>query len=99
MTAEEVYSLIDKELVECTPEQCAMFARYRVPLRATPIKRYGKLESVFVAAQRDEEVMYYEDVEEGWNFSPLTAEGYIAQHWCNQDELKYALWHWTPRSG
>jgi len=99
MTAEEVESRIDEELVECTPEQRTIFAKYRVPLRATPIERYGNHESVFVAAQRSDEVMYYEDVEEGWNFSPLTFDGHIAQHSCNQDELKYALWRWVQQGG
>ena len=99
MRDEEVQSLIDTELTDCTPEQKVLFAKHRVPLRATLIERYGNLESAFVAAQRGDEVMYYEDIEGGWNFSPLTAEGHIAQHWCNQDELKCALWRWMPESG
>ena len=34
---------------------------------------------------------------EGFNFSPVDAEGKILQHWCNQDELTIALWHWMGR--
>lgn len=94
ITADEMQSLIDEPLKDCTPEQREIFDRYRVALRPTPLERYGQLETVFVVAQRGNEVMYYEDVEDGFNFSPLTADGRVAQHWCNQDELKYALIRW-----
>jgi hypothetical protein len=87
-------SLIHEQLHDCTDEQRELFERYRVPLRPTPLERYGQLESVFVVAQRGDEVMYYEDVEDGFNFSPLTPDGWVAEHWCNQDELKYALIRW-----
>ena len=45
-------------------------------------------------AKRDNEVMYYEDVEDGFNFSPLSTNGEILEHSCNQHELKYALRRW-----
>lgn len=99
MTSEEIQALIEDELPKCTPEQQAVFDAHRIPLRQTPITRCGRLEKAYVAAERDGEVMYYEDVEEGWNFSPLTTDGHIAEHWCSQDELKYALWRWTAKSG
>ena len=86
--------LINKELGDCEPEQQQVFEKHRVPLRKAPIVRYGKIEYVFVVARNGDEVMYYEDVEGGFNFSPVDAKGHILQHWCNQDELKYALWHW-----
>jgi hypothetical protein len=94
ITAQELQSLIDAQLGECSPEQRTIFERYRVPLRPVPLERYGHLESVFVVAQRGGEVMYYEDVEDGFNFSHLTSEGLVAEHWCNQDELKYAVIRW-----
>jgi hypothetical protein len=95
ITAEEIQSLIKEQLRDCTDAQREIFERYRVPLRPTPLERFGQVESVFVVAQRDNEVMYYEDVEEGFNFSPLTPDGRIAQRWCNQDELMHALVHWA----
>lgn len=94
---EELEQIIREDLAACTPEQQAVFERYRVPLRKAPIERYGKLEYVFIVAQRGNEVMYFEDIDEGFNFSPIDAEGKILQHWCNQDELTHALWHWMGR--
>ena len=38
--------------------------------------------------------MYYEDVEEGFNFSAISRDAGILERWCNQDELRYALLRW-----
>lgn len=94
ITRAELEELIQEQLDECELEQKATFEKYRVLLRQAPIERYGKLEHVFFVARNNDEVMYYEDVEEGFNFSPINADGKILEHWCNQDELKHALWHW-----
>ena len=96
-TRKELEVIIREQLAECTLEQRETFEKYRVPMRRVAIQRYGKAEHVFVVAQRGPEAMYYEDIEEGFNFSPLDADGNILEHWCNQDELKYALWHWMGR--
>ena len=39
-------------------------------------------------------MIYCEDEEDGFNVSPVGADGQILEHWCNQDELKYALNYW-----
>jgi hypothetical protein len=52
---------------------------------------------VFVVAQKGDEVMYFEDKEMGFNFSPLDKKGRIVEHLCNQDDLKAALLRWTER--
>jgi hypothetical protein len=56
-------------------------------------------QSVVVVARRGDEVMYWEDVEEGFNISPITSDGQVLQHWCNQDELGSALNAWIKASG
>lgn len=90
----ELEEIVREQLAECTPEQRETFQRYRVPMRRVGIQRYGKSEHVFLVAQRGPEAMYYEDVEEGFNFSTLDQNGSIRDHRCNQDPLKYALCHW-----
>jgi hypothetical protein len=89
----ELEGIIREDLVACAPEQRAVFERCRMPLCKAPIERYGKLEYVFIVAQRGDEVMYFEDIDAGFNFSPLDAEGKILQHWSNQDELMNTRWH------
>jgi len=95
----ELNELIENELKECSPELVKVFQTYRIDPVRLPISRNGDdTDFVFVAAKRDNEVMYYEDIEDGWNFSPLSEEGRILEHWCNQDELKYALLHWAEKA-
>ena len=49
--------------------------------------RYGKMETVVVVARNGDRVIYYEDVEDGFNVSPLSSDGQVLEHWCNQDEF------------
>ncbi len=95
ITKEELVDLLRAQIRECTPEQVAAFDRYSVPPYRAPILRNSARESVFVVAVRNGEALYYEDVEEGFNFSPLSPAGEILEHWCNQDELKHALSRWV----
>jgi hypothetical protein len=63
ITAAELDALIASQLSGCEPGVAAVFESYKIAPFAAPIERYGRIESVFVVAQKDDEVMYYEDVE------------------------------------
>lgn len=91
---EDVNEIIVGDLAHCDAEQCAAFRRYKVEPHYVPIRRYGNMESVIVVARRGSEVIYWEDVEEGFNISPLDDHGAIREHWCNQDNLGQALNSW-----
>ena len=93
-TVEEVKEIIDEDLRQCDAEQIDAFHRYAVEPYVAPIVRYGKVESVVVIARRGNEVIYWEDFEEGFNVSPIGPDGQILEHWCNQDELRFALDAW-----
>ncbi|MBL0027679.1 MAG: hypothetical protein IPO95_04630 [Rhodanobacteraceae bacterium] len=92
-TAEDVASMIERHLLECPAELATLFASIRTPLRAVPIERFGNTEYVFVVAEHNGVVVYYEDVEEGFNLSPLAADGSIATPGYEQWKLHHALWH------
>ena len=92
---EIVESIVQADLAECDQEQVSAFDRYAIPLCRAPIVRYGKAESVIVVARRGEEVIYWEDVEEGFNVSPIAPDGRILVHSCNQDDLGLALNAWV----
>jgi hypothetical protein len=47
-----------------------------------------------VVARNGGEVVYWEDVEEGFNLSPIDNNGLIVEHSCNQDDLGIALRPW-----
>ena len=38
-------------------------------------------------------VIWYNDIEEGFNRSSYTTSGVIDEYWCNQDELEWTLNH------
>lgn len=90
----ELEEIIDKQLSECFPEFIEIFNKYIIPLQLSPIVRYKRLEAVFIVARNQNGVLYYEDVEEGFNFSPINEDGMILEHWCNQDSLRIAIHKW-----
>ena len=93
-TKEELQIILDEDLKECTVDQHELYLKCKVSLHKVPIMRNGKLDEVFVVAQKGDDVMYYEDIEEGFNTSPLTDDGKIKEHWCNDDKLGWALQRW-----
>lgn len=92
-TADEVASIVERQLQGCPANLATLFASIRTPLRAVPIERFGGIESVFVVAEHKGVAVYYEDVEEGFNLSPLAADGSIARPGHEQWNLHHALWH------
>ena len=93
-TIEEVKEIVQDDLAKCDDQQAATFRLYAVHPYVAPIVRYGNNDSVVVVARRRDEVIYWEDVEEGFNISTVATDGHILEHWCNQDGLGLALNAW-----
>jgi len=93
-TVEEVKNIVTADLANCDEEQLEIFRRYALEPYLAPILRYAEMGTVVVVARKGEEVIYWEDVEEGFNVSPISEDGRILEHWCNQDELRHALNAW-----
>lgn len=89
-----VKKIVQEDLANCDDEQLEIFRLYAVEPYWAPILRYGKVGDVVVVARKAKDVIYWEDVEEGFNVSPTTSDGQILEHWCNQDELRFALNRW-----
>jgi len=98
-TIEEVQRNVERDLKTCDAERDAIFARYAIEPYIASIVRNGANESVVVIARKENEVIYWEDVEEGFNVSPIDSDGLILEHWCNQDELGLALNAWIKGRG
>jgi len=98
-TVDEVRRLITKDLRGCDDEQVSAFEQYTVKPFLAPITRYGKRETVVVVARKGDEVIYYEDIDEGFNVSPISTDGVIVEHWCNQDDLGSSLNTWVEGRG
>jgi len=93
-TVDEVKKIVQDDLAECDEEQTLAYKEYAVEPYVAPILRYGQIENAVVVARRGDEVIYWEDVEEGFNLSPVSPDGQILEHWSNQDELRFALNAW-----
>lgn len=98
ITKNELEELVNKQFSECSPELREIFEKYRLSFKLAPINRYGNIEGVYIVARNENEVLYYEDVEDGFNFSLINVEGMILEHWCNQDSLSIDLQRWLPKS-
>ena len=90
---EQVETIIAEQEADLSPERRALFEGIRVPLRPAGILRSGEMESIFVVAQLGNRVIYYEDIEDGFNISELAPDGTIANPGFEQWELGHAL-HW-----
>ncbi|MGH1378951.1 MAG: hypothetical protein ACRBB3_09035 [Alphaproteobacteria bacterium] len=91
----ELEKIINNDLKLCTPEQLDTWNKYSINPVKAEIERYGGIELVFLVAIKNDYGMYYEDVEEGFNISPINNDGLkIHEHWCNQDDLQTALNRW-----
>ena len=90
-TIAEVAAVVMADLKKCDPQQIAVFRRYSVAPYFAPIVRYGIVDIVVVVAQKSPEVIYWEDVEGGFNVSPIGPGGGVLEHSCIQDDLGVAL--------
>ena len=68
-STENVKRIVEGDLATCTSEQAAAFNAYCVEPCLAPIVRYGNLEKVVVVARKENQVIYWEDVEEGFGVS------------------------------
>jgi hypothetical protein len=91
----ELQALVEAQLADCSADHKALFERLKIAPRQVPIDRNGKIENVFVVAQLGNLMLYYEDVEEGFNISRLSLDGAIDTPGSEQWELCHALAHFV----
>jgi hypothetical protein len=91
VTAQELDRIISDGLLSCSANERAVFESHKVMPYSVPIVRLGKVETAFVIAEFGEHVLYYEDVEEGFEMTGLDAAGRIPIQGCNQYSLQMAL--------
>jgi len=93
-TREEIDARIVEELAECSPDLRAYFNRVRIVPEKWKQSPYGDRGGGFwVGACDEKRVLWWNEIEEGWNVSDYMTHGTIPadQYWCNQDPLKWAL--------
>jgi len=72
-------------------EELSFFNSIKIPFEVYQIDREGTLEHVFVIAKYKNMVMFYEDVEEGFEMTIPDKDGVISSYYSNQFELKHVI--------
>lgn len=72
------------------------FERFALPISTAKIRRSEQYddEEVFVVAKSPKGVIYFDDVEWGFNFSPIDSRGHILEHGASQMNLADAVESW-----
>jgi hypothetical protein len=91
ITIPELEAIVAAQLAACTPEQQAAFAAYRVPFYSIPLSRLEAIESALVVAELPTGLLYFEDVEEGFEIGTPGPGGVLPDQGCNQLELAHVL--------
>ena len=94
ISREDLDELVANQLGAATPDERALFARMAVPPTKWRLSPWGDLGGGFwVLAVMEDRVLWYNDIEDGFNVSRFAVPGTIpaTEYWCNQDELRWAL--------
>ena len=87
---EEVESILAQELESLPPAYRAHFERIRVAPRKAAVTSAPD-EFVYVIAEHQGKVLYWSDIDEGWELEALDSFGGIAQRGSNQYELRNVM--------
>jgi hypothetical protein len=81
ISRESLEEIVAKELVDATPEERALFSRTAVTPSKWRLSPWGDAGGGFwVVAVMDDRVLWYNDIEEGFNVSHFTAMGHDPIH-------------------
>jgi hypothetical protein len=92
MTEEEIWELINQAYVRMTIPQKRFWDVVRINPEKWQQHPYGDLGGGFwVVAVVGRTVVWYNDIEHGFNRSKYTVYGEIGRYWCNQDALEWSI--------
>ena len=83
--------LLDEELASCTEAEREAFARVRMPLSHVPFQRGQSVEPVFSIAKHGEDLLVFDDVEQGFEWCRPNLDGVIRSYSCSQSGLQARL--------
>lgn len=87
-----LWDLINEAEQRMDVRQVRFWELIRVPPQKWHEKSYGELGGGFwVVAIVGVTVIWYNDIEDGFNRSSYSQFGTIDEYWCNQDELEHAV--------
>jgi len=88
---DDVEGIITNHLRGCTEAQRALFDELRVPLEVFPIDRHGNIEQVYVVARVKDAVIFWEDVEEGFEMTTTDEDDVLRDYAASQFDLSHVM--------
>ena len=85
-----VECLLEEGLAVADPVHAAKFERIRVPIRVVEVAS-DPGETVYIVAVSGSQVLYYSDIEDGWELDELDATGSLPERGSSQFELRHIL--------
>jgi hypothetical protein len=89
-TFEEVEALLVDSEQGLHPAHKVQFQKMKTPFRKVPVASHPG-ETVIAVAKYEDKVIYWSDVEEGWELDSLTENGGIWERGSNQYELSHIM--------
>lgn len=98
ISLDELFDLIGKSEAELSSTEQRLWELIRIPTEKWALSPWGDEGGGFwVVGLLGRHVVWYNDIEDGFNVSGYLARGTIGQYWCNQDALKPVLWNLLRR--
>ena len=92
ISLDELNVVIARQLIECSPETRKLFEENFVTPHKWNLSPWGDAGGGFwVVAIINRAVLWYNDIEDGFNTSTYINVGTIEHYWCNQDTLHSSL--------
>jgi hypothetical protein len=89
---EELYALFNKSWKRMNQKQRSFWEMVQIEPIKWDLHPWGDQGGGFwVVARIGKRVVWYNDIEEGFNQSPYTQEGIIGDYRCNQDDLEHTI--------
>ena len=94
ITEEEIWDKINSSYERMNPQQTRLWEVIRIDPEKWQQHPWGdKGNGFWVVAVLGKTVVWYNDIEDGFNRSRYTKYGEIDDYWCNQDELEWIIQH------
>jgi hypothetical protein len=94
LTEAELWDRINDACDRMSPEQRKIWEIIKIPPAKWSQEPYGNEGNGFwIVALIGSSVIWYNDIEEGFDRSLYSEHGRIAEYWCNRDRLERAVQH------
>jgi hypothetical protein len=89
---EDLWHELNSASSRMNPKQQRIWGAIRIIPRKWALSPWGDLGGGFwVVALLGERVVWFNDIEDGFNLSRFSSHGTIDEYWCNQDKLEWTI--------